>query len=59
MLESYGVDDFVDSELEYIEGVLKLDSKNYHAWSFRQWIIQSIDREAVWQKEIQYGKIFL
>ena len=56
MLENYGVHDFVDSELDYIATVLEEDSKNYHAWSYRQWIVQAVDTTAAWEKEIQYGK---
>jgi hypothetical protein len=55
-LETYGVEDFAMSELEYIAGVFEKDSKNYHAWSFRQWIIQAMDKDSVWEKEIEYGE---
>jgi protein farnesyltransferase/geranylgeranyltransferase type-1 subunit alpha len=28
-----------DLELEYVNAVLRVDAKNYHAWSHRQWVI--------------------
>jgi len=29
-------------ELEYINAVLRIDAKNYHAWSHRQWVISAM-----------------
>jgi protein farnesyltransferase/geranylgeranyltransferase type-1 subunit alpha len=55
-LETYGIEEFADSELNYIAGVLEQDAKNYHAWSFRQWAIQAINKESVWEKEVEYGE---
>lgn len=57
MLETYGLEDFAMSELEYIAEVLDQDSKNYHAWSYRQWIIQEVDKDSMWEDEKQYGEI--
>ena len=58
MLENGGVHDFADLELDYIATVLEEDSKNYHAWSYRQWIIQAVDTLASWVKEAQYGESY-
>ncbi len=55
LLDSYGVRDFSRSELMYIEAVLEEDTKNYHAWSYRQWILMSLDDETVWDEELEYG----
>jgi protein farnesyltransferase/geranylgeranyltransferase type-1 subunit alpha len=52
---SNNLQDFVDTELEYIDGVLQEDCKNYHAWTYRQWIISTIDSTELWEKEIAYG----
>jgi protein farnesyltransferase/geranylgeranyltransferase type-1 subunit alpha len=30
------------SELTYVNGVLEIDAKNYHAWSYRQWLVRSM-----------------
>jgi protein farnesyltransferase/geranylgeranyltransferase type-1 subunit alpha len=47
--------EFLDSELEYLAGVLENDSKNYHAWSHRQWLIRTVDQPTVWDQEMEYG----
>ncbi|MDK3206030.1 hypothetical protein QMQ04_29305, partial [Escherichia coli] len=26
-------------ELEFIASILEMDSKNYHAWQYRQWVL--------------------
>lgn len=51
----YGPSEFLDEELNYINGVLVKDSKNYHAWSYRQWILLAVDEEPVWRKEMEFG----
>jgi len=38
-------------ELDFIAEMLEKDSKNYHAWSYRQWVIKTYN---LWEKEIQY-----
>ena len=48
--------DFLDSELDYISTVLEEDSKNYHAWSNRQWLIAAVNQKDLWEKELQYGR---
>mmetsp|Transcript_34634 Transcript_34634/g.63691 ORF Transcript_34634/g.63691 Transcript_34634/m.63691 type:complete len:380 (+) Transcript_34634:86-1225(+) len=42
-------------ELEYVDKILEDDSKNYHAWSHRQWIIRTLDNPTLWSTEIQYS----
>jgi hypothetical protein len=58
MLETFGVQEFCDMELQYIADVFKEDPKNYHAWSYRQWILLSVDDESVWTNELEYGTVF-
>jgi protein farnesyltransferase/geranylgeranyltransferase type-1 subunit alpha len=38
--------DVWESELDYIAEVLEEDSKNYYAWSHRQWILKTANEEA-------------
>lgn len=49
-----------DKELEYIDFVLSRDSKNYHAWSYRQWLVQTLlnktDATTVIPSEIAFVK---
>lgn len=59
LLEGYGPKEFCDAELDYTSGVFKEDAKNYHAWSYRQWIIKTVNEELFWQKEIEYGMSFI
>ncbi len=50
-------EEFLESELQYIAGVVNQDSKNYHAWSHRQWLIQTINQPAVWNHDMEYGRL--
>jgi geranylgeranyl transferase type-2 subunit alpha len=34
-------DDILKTELELIKTILKLDARNFHAWSYRQWLRQN------------------
>lgn len=47
---------FVEDELAYVAQVLQEDSKNYHAWSYRQWIARTVNESTLWEKELQFGK---
>lgn len=46
---------FFTLELEYIADVLDEDSKNYHAWSHRQWLVKTMNDDDIWDKEKEYG----
>ena len=46
----------MEEELNYIAKVLEIDSKNYHAWSYRQWILMTVDDESAWEQELDFGK---
>jgi protein farnesyltransferase/geranylgeranyltransferase type-1 subunit alpha len=50
--------EFLNAKLDYIAGVLEADSKNYHAWSHRQWIILTVNEEDSWKNEVEYGMCF-
>ena len=43
-----GTQDPVD-ELEVVARVLKGDGKNYHAWAYRQWLLQTF--QTGWEAE--------
>ncbi|GJJ14985.1 hypothetical protein Clacol_009255 [Clathrus columnatus] len=43
-----------DSELDFIKTILDIDSKNYHTWGYRQWILAHFNREDLWIAEIRY-----
>jgi len=45
------VDFWVRNELDYTAQVFEMDAKNYHAWSHRQWVIKSVNRDALWYEE--------
>lgn len=41
-------------ELNFIKTILDIDSKNYHTWAYRQWILAHFNREDLWAEEIAY-----
>ena len=51
--------EFLESELDYLANVLDHDSKNYHAWSHRQWLIRTINSQNVWDQDVEYSKCWL
>jgi Protein prenyltransferase alpha subunit repeat len=55
LLETLGAQEFCKLELAYIQDVLREDAKNYHAWSYRQWILATVDDEDFWKEELEYG----
>ncbi|KAF9910729.1 CAAX geranylgeranyltransferase alpha subunit [Linnemannia zychae] len=48
------VTDLVKSELEVIAESLKDDTKNYHAWSYRQWVLAHFGLGPWWVDELAY-----
>jgi protein farnesyltransferase/geranylgeranyltransferase type-1 subunit alpha len=32
-----------EGEADFVDQMLKADSKNYHVWSYRQWLVQRFD----------------
>ena len=54
-METHGAREFLDEELNYISDVLEEDAKNYHAWTYRQWILMTVDDEPAWERELEFG----
>lgn len=47
-------------ELEFLKAVLRSDSKNYHTWSYRQWILVHFnDEPRLWAGERAYAEELL
>ncbi|GJE85280.1 protein prenyltransferase [Phanerochaete sordida] len=46
--------DTAQAELEFIARVLDVDTKNYHTWSYRQWLLAHFDDPALWLGELPY-----
>ncbi|EKM57639.1 uncharacterized protein PHACADRAFT_251373 [Phanerochaete carnosa HHB-10118-sp] len=46
--------DTAQAELEFIVHVLDVDTKNYHTWSYRQWLLAHFDDSALWLGELPY-----
>ena len=42
------------TELDFIARVLQTDAKNYHTWSYRQWLLAHFDDPALWLGELPY-----
>jgi protein farnesyltransferase/geranylgeranyltransferase type-1 subunit alpha len=40
-------------ELSHTEDILKLDAKNYHAWSHRQWAVRTYN---LWENELKFAQ---
>jgi len=41
-------------ELEFIAESFHVDSKNYHTWSYRQWLLSYFNEDALWDGELAY-----
>ncbi|ETW78094.1 hypothetical protein HETIRDRAFT_325323 [Heterobasidion irregulare TC 32-1] len=41
-------------ELPFVENALTVDAKNYHTWSYRQWVLAHFDRAEMWEGEIAF-----
>jgi len=52
---SSGIVKIARKELEYVDKILGDDSKNYHAWSHRQWIIRTVNNSDLWVSEVDYS----
>lgn len=46
--------DTVQGELDFIAKALIEDSKNYHAWSYRQWVLNHFGKGPWWEDELTY-----
>jgi len=43
--------DMIDKEKEHVDEILALDHKNYHAWSYRHWLLKEY---SAWDGELEY-----
>lgn len=41
-------------ELAFIARSLKVDTKNYHTWSYRQWLLAYFNDEGLWNGELGF-----
>ncbi|KAL4079430.1 hypothetical protein J3A83DRAFT_1093171 [Scleroderma citrinum] len=41
-------------ELTFIAGCLQVDAKNYHTWSYRQWLLAHFNDQALWASELNF-----
>lgn len=41
-------------ELAFIERTLDIDTKNYHTWGYRQWLLAHFNDDALWAGELPY-----
>lgn len=46
--------DAAKTELAFITRALLADTKNYHTWSYRQWLLAFFDLEELWNGELGY-----
>lgn len=46
--------DSATAELEFIARVLEVDTKNYHTWSYREWMLAHFDDAGLWLGELPY-----
>jgi protein farnesyltransferase/geranylgeranyltransferase type-1 subunit alpha len=41
-------------ELAFIGKSLEVDSKNYHTWSYRQWLLAYFNDDELWSGELEF-----
>jgi protein farnesyltransferase/geranylgeranyltransferase type-1 subunit alpha len=41
-------------ELAFISQALQEDSKNYHTWSYRQWLLAHFNDDELWSGELEF-----
>lgn len=46
-------------ELAFIEGSFRVDSKNYHTWSYRQWLLANFNDDKLWSGEPAFVETML
>ncbi|KAG0215491.1 CAAX geranylgeranyltransferase alpha subunit [Mortierella sp. NVP41] len=51
--------ELVKAELEFIAEALEDDTKNYHAWSYRQWVLAHFGLGPWWAEELVYTEELL
>ncbi|KAH7886877.1 hypothetical protein F5I97DRAFT_1936482 [Phlebopus sp. FC_14] len=46
-------------ELVFIANCLQVDTKNYHTWSYRQWILAHFNDDSLWSGELDFVESML
>lgn len=46
-------------ELDFIANSLQIDTKNYHTWSYRQWILAYFNQDELWSHELRFVESML
>jgi protein farnesyltransferase/geranylgeranyltransferase type-1 subunit alpha len=46
-------------ELKFIARSLQVDSKNYHTWSYRQWLLSYFNEDSLWEGELEFAEQML
>lgn len=41
-------------ELQFISMSLRVDTKNYHTWSYRQWLLSYFNDDDLWRGELDF-----
>jgi protein farnesyltransferase/geranylgeranyltransferase type-1 subunit alpha len=41
-------------ELVFIASILDIDTKNYHTWAYRQWLLAHFNDDGMWAGELPY-----
>lgn len=45
-----------EAEMNFLSQIFESDSKNYHAWSYRVWLVE---RFSLWEGELEYVESLL
>jgi len=45
-----------ETEMDFLSKIFDSDSKNYHAWSYRIWLVE---RFSLWEGELEYAEKLL
>jgi protein farnesyltransferase/geranylgeranyltransferase type-1 subunit alpha len=51
--------DIIKKELNFIEKCFDTDSKNYHTWSYRQWLLAHFNDDELWEGELPFAEKLL
>jgi protein farnesyltransferase/geranylgeranyltransferase type-1 subunit alpha len=55
--DEFNLEQIVDGEREFVKQMFELDAKNYHVWSYRQWLVKTFD---LWEKgELEFTEEML
>ena len=54
--EVLGAKNDFDAEIDFLRKIFESDCKNYHAWSYRIWLVE---RFSLWEGELEYAESLL